>query len=83
MPRTVSMSELSTEAMASVAMTKRSFSAMDRGQTGAVGVPDMEEACGAVALVAEGVDAECCAGRAIDVGPRGRCAMRGDGDSKV
>eukprot|EP00965_Chrysotila_dentata_P048227 1599824-Pleurochrysis_carterae.AAC.1 len=69
--------------MASGAMMKRSFSATDRGRTGAVGVPEMVDACGAVALVAEGVEAECCAGRAIGVGPRWRCDTRGEGSSNV
>eukprot|EP00965_Chrysotila_dentata_P090321 2980455-Pleurochrysis_carterae.AAC.1 len=68
--------------MASGAMTKRSFSATDKGRTGAVGVPDVEDACGAVALVADGVDAECCVGRATGIDPRGRSVIRGDGDSK-
>eukprot|EP00965_Chrysotila_dentata_P047749 1584022-Pleurochrysis_carterae.AAC.1 len=76
------MSELSTEAMASGAMTNLSFSATDKGRMGAVGVPDVEDACVAVALVADGVEAECCAGRAIGIDPRVRSVMRGDGDAK-
>eukprot|EP00965_Chrysotila_dentata_P132117 4368204-Pleurochrysis_carterae.AAC.1 len=82
-PRMVFMSELSTEAMASEATTKRSFSVTDRGRAGGVGVPEMDEACGAVALMAEGVEVECCADREVNVDPRARRAIRGDGASRV
>eukprot|EP00965_Chrysotila_dentata_P259028 6213427-Pleurochrysis_carterae.AAC.3 len=49
-PNIASMSELSTEAMATGATMKRSISAMDRGRAGGVGVPEMDDVCGAVAL---------------------------------
>eukprot|EP00965_Chrysotila_dentata_P023632 783326-Pleurochrysis_carterae.AAC.1 len=83
-PSIASISELSTEAMASGATMKRSFSAVDRGRMGGVGVLEIDDACGAVApLVAMGVELECCAEREPNVGPRARRAMRGDGASKV
>eukprot|EP00965_Chrysotila_dentata_P097073 3208627-Pleurochrysis_carterae.AAC.2 len=79
-----SMSELSTEAMASGATMKRSFSAVDRGRMGGVGVTEMDGACGAVAPpAAVGVELECCAERGPGVGPRARRVMRGEGASKV
>eukprot|EP00965_Chrysotila_dentata_P099334 3284205-Pleurochrysis_carterae.AAC.1 len=82
--RIASISELSTEAMASGATMKRSFSVVDRGRIGGVGVLEMEDACGAVTPpVAAGVELACCAEREANEGPRARRAMRGEGASNV
>eukprot|EP00965_Chrysotila_dentata_P092564 3054716-Pleurochrysis_carterae.AAC.1 len=75
------MRELSTEASASGAITKRSFSVTDNGRIGGVGAPEAG-AAGCGMLVADGVEAECCAGRAMEV-PRVRRATRGEGSSSV
>eukprot|EP00965_Chrysotila_dentata_P119350 3945569-Pleurochrysis_carterae.AAC.1 len=75
------MRELSTEASASGAITKRSFSETDSGRTGGVGAPEAG-AAGCGMLVADGVEAECCAERAMEA-PRARRVTRGEGSSNV
>eukprot|EP00965_Chrysotila_dentata_P188298 6172653-Pleurochrysis_carterae.AAC.1 len=76
------MRELSTEASASGAITKRSLSETDNGRTGGVGAPEADAAgCGGM-LVADGVEAACCAERATEA-PRVRRVTRGEGSSNV
>eukprot|EP00965_Chrysotila_dentata_P107242 3543301-Pleurochrysis_carterae.AAC.1 len=79
-PRMVSINALSTAAIASGAMMKRSCSVTDSGRAGGTRVPD--DACAVALLVAEGVEVECLAGRAVWLAGARR-ATRGDGKSNV